>query len=402
MSETPTQQDGAEEGSKRRQISGLRYQVVDEAGQLRMAAGTEPLKQAVAAFAAQTPVMTRVIEAIDSMPEGFILFDAEDRLVLVNPQYREFYPEIADLLVPGRRFGEIAAAVEARREAGQLLRVDGWVRGVGAGDREEPLPDGRWVRVSERVLDGGGTVGTRTDITDLKLREATLREIERLKTDFINNVSHELRTPLASVHAALGLMAGGAIGPLPPDAVELVTVALRNSERLLRLVGDILDLGKIDANAITFELGEHDLAPAVRLAVEDTVALGKSRNVRIEVAALPVAQARIDTDRFTQALGNLLSNAVKFSPEGGMVKVAVERAGTMWRITVADDGVGIQADDRERIFERFFQASNGGIKGGTGLGLSIARSIMQGMGGAIGFESESGKGSRFWLDVRAV
>ncbi len=387
---------------RRREIDGLRYQVVDEAGQLRLDRAADPLHAAVSAFASQAPALTRVIDAIDSMAEGFILFDAEDRLVLVNAKYREFYPDIADLLVPGRRYTEIAAEVAGRRQAGHAVRVDGWVRGHSGADREEALPDGRWVRTSQRLLEGGGTVGTSTDITELKHREAALRELERLKTEFINNVSHELRTPLTAIHASLGLLAGGAVGPVGAEAQEIVEVARRNSEKLLRLVNDLLDFGRINARAMTFEIGPHDLEGVVRRAVDDLSILAGERAVRLMIHGGAGARAVIDAGRFTQALTNLVGNAVKFSEPGGEVTVGIARQGTKWRVSVTDRGRGIEARHLDRIFDRFYQVGGGGVQGGTGLGLSIARSIMENIGGDIGVESQPGHGSTFWLDVTAA
>lgn len=394
---------------RRREVGGLRYQLVDVARQLALAEGqTNAVREAIALLADNDGAVRRMVEAIDGMAEGFILFDSEDRIVFVNARYREFYPEISDLLVPGARHAEIAATALSRRAAGMKVRLDGWVRGVtgddsGAADREEVLLDGRWVRVSERSLEGGGRVGTQTDITELKLREESLRELERLKSEFVNNVSHELRTPLTAIHASLGLMSGGATGTLPDEAAELVQVALRNSDRLLRLVNDILDLGKIEADAMRFEIGTHDLVAVVARAVADAGGYGAAHGVTLEFTpAVASAPAQLDPERFVQALTNLLGNAVKFSPRGSVVAVDLAPREAMWRVVVADRGAGIPLDQQARVFDRFFQAggTSGAVRGGTGLGLTIARSIMQNLGGAIGFESEPERGTRFWLDVR--
>ncbi len=393
---------------RRREIGGLRYQLVDGIRQLVLPDdGPGAVRDVVAALAHNGGAVRRMLAAIEGMAEGFILFDAEDRIVFVNARYREFYPEIADLLVPGARHSEIAAAAIARRSAGLKVRLDGWVRGAAdadeIADREEILLDGRWVRVSERSLAGGGRVGTQTDITELKLREEGLRELERLKSEFVNNVSHELRTPLTAIHASLGLMAGGAVGALPDEAAELVQVALRNSDRLLRLVNDILDLGKIEAEAMRFEIAPHDLVGVVARTVADAGGYGSAHGVGLTFRhASPSAPALLDPERFVQALTNLIGNAVKFSPRGGTVVVDLSPCEAMWRVAVIDQGAGIPMDQQERVFDRFFQAggTSGAVRGGTGLGLTIARSIMQNLGGAIGFESEPGRGTRFWLDVR--
>lgn len=389
---------------RRREIDGLRYQVVDDSGQLRLGleGHADPLQEVVHAFAAQAPALTRLVDAIDSMAEGFILFDSEDRLVLVNARYRDFYPGIADLLVPGNRYADIAAAVAQRAAAGQPVRVDGWVRGPNEPGGEVSLPDGRWVRTSRRVVEGGGTVRTSTDITELKHREAALRELERLKSEFLNNVSHELRTPLTAIHASLGLLAGGAAGPLEGDAAEMVAIAQRNSERLLRLVNDLLDFGKLNARGMRFEVAEHDLDATVRRAADDLATLASDRGVTIRVNGHAGARAMIDQGRFVQALTNLLGNAVKFSPPGAAIDITVARREGGWRVSVADRGPGIAPEHLARIFDRFYQVGDGGVQGGTGLGLSIARNIMQNIGGDIGVESKPGSGSTFWLDVKGA
>jgi signal transduction histidine kinase len=387
---------------RRREIDGLRYQVVDGSGQLRIEQHSDPLQEVVHAFAAQAPALTRLVDAIDSMAEGFILFDSDDRLVLVNARYREFYPGIADLLVPGTRYADIAAQVALRAAAGQPVRVDGWVRGPAEPGGELALPDGRWVRTSRRQVEGGGIVRTSTDITELKLREAALRELERLKSEFLNNVSHELRTPLTAIHASLGLLAGGAAGPLPDDAAGMVGVALRNSDRLLRLVNDLLDFGSLNARGMRFEVAAHDLDSTVRRAVDDLASLAADRGVAIRVHGQPGARAMMDQGRFVQALTNLLGNAVKFSSAGATVDVAIAAHGGSWRVSVADKGPGIAAEHLGRIFDRFYQAGDGAAQGGTGLGLSIARNIMQNIGGDIGVESKPGAGSTFWLEVKGA
>jgi len=393
------------DGPPRREIAGMRYQLVDAESQLRFPpGGATPVLEAISGLGDGGATFRRVLQAIESMAEGFILFDAEDRVVLVNTRYRDFYPGLADILVPGAKYAEIAAAARAR--AGSMpVRLDGWVRDGGPDDHEIELPDGRWVRATERNVPGGGQVGIRTDITEMKQREAALRELEWLKTEFVNNVSHELRTPLTSIHAALGLMAGGVTGDLPADASEMIAVAHRNSERLLRLVNDLLDIGKIEARSMHFEIGAHDLMPLVRRALAETAGFAVPFGITLDLATGPAeARAMLDPDRFIQALTNLLSNAVKFSPRGAAVTTAVNAHGGMWRVAVIDRGQGIPADKQEQVFERFFQVDGpqGRPRGGTGLGLAIVRSIMDNLGGGVGLDSRPGQGTTFWLDLPAV
>lgn len=390
------------DGPPRREIAGMRYQLVDAQSQLRFPPGGEtPVLEALSALGEGGGPLRRVLQAIESMAEGFILFDAEDRVALVNARYRDFYPALADLLVPGTKYADIAAAARARA-ASMPVRLDGWVRDGGQDGQEIELPDGRWVRATERTVEGGGQVGIRTDITAMKQREAALRELERLKSEFLNNVSHELRTPLTAIHASLGLLSGGAAGPLDGDAAEMVAIAQRNSERLLRLVNDLLDFGSLNARGMRFEVAEHDLDATVRRAADDLATLASDRGVAIRVSGHPGARAMIDPGRFVQALTNLMGNAVKFSPPGAAIDVTVTRRDGGWRVSVADAGPGIAPEHVARIFDRFYQVGDGGVQGGTGLGLSIARNIMQNIGGDIGVESKPGSGSTFWLDVKGA
>ena len=391
----------------RREIGGMRYQLVDAESQIRVPPGVDtPVLEALSVLAVLGDggrTMGRVLQAIESMAEGFILFDAEDRVVLVNTRYRDFYPALADLLVPGAKYSDIAAAARARASS-MPVRLDGWVRDGGQEGQEIELPDGRWIRATERTVEGGGQVGIRTDITAMKQREAALRELERLKTEFVNNVSHELRTPLTSIHAALGLMAGGVAGELPPEAGEMVAVAHRNSERLLRLVNDLLDIGKIEARSMSFAVGPHNLMPLVRRALDEIAAFAEPYGIALRLDGADGAQAMLDPDRFIQALTNLLSNAIKFSPRGGEVTVTVTARPGYWRVSVIDRGQGIPPDKQEQVFERFFQVDGpqGRPRGGTGLGLAIVRSIMDNLGGTVGLESKPGQGTTFWLDLRAA
>ena len=228
------------------------------------------------------------------------------------------------------------------------------------------------------------------------------RRLERLKDEFISIVSHELRTPLTAIHGSLGLVCEGRAGALPPKASQLVDIAYRNSQRLVRLATDLLDLQKIESGSLTFDLRSHDLAGLLEAAVEANQPFGSRFEVALVLADVPRdVQVRVDADRMMQVLTNLLSNAAKFSPPHSRVTLGGERRGGEVRVSVTDRGPGIPRDFRDRIFQRFAQADSSTTRQreGTGLGLSISKAIVEHLGGRIGFESQEGVGTTFFIDL---
>ena len=243
-----------------------------------------------------------------------------------------------------------------------------------------------------------------TAILDDELIYAAARDIserkkmEQIKDDFISVVSHELRTPLTSIRGSLGLILGGVAGELPEKARALAEVASKNSERLVRLVNDILDIEKIESGTMAFRPLRVELMPLVEQSVESNRAYANLYDVDLKiVAAEPAARVRADTDRIQQVLANLLSNAAKHSPRGCAVEIRAERAGDWLRISVTDQGRGIPPEFQSRVFEKFAQAdaSSTRHKGGTGLGLSISKAIIERHGGQLWFETTSGEGTTF-------
>ncbi len=228
------------------------------------------------------------------------------------------------------------------------------------------------------------------------------KEVEQMKNDFVSVVSHELRTPLTSIRGSLGLLAGGVAGPLPEKARSLVEIAAKNSERLGRLINDILDIEKMESGRVGFRFAPVELGPLVEQAVESNRAYAETYGVELRTAgALPEARVWADADRLLQVMANLLSNAAKFSPPGEVVEVGVERLEGSLRVEVTDHGKGIPPELRPRLFEKFVQAdaSSTRQKGGTGLGLSISKAIVERHRGAIGFESEPGVATTFFFDL---
>ncbi|MGH2414678.1 MAG: ATP-binding protein, partial [Microcystaceae cyanobacterium] len=229
-----------------------------------------------------------------------------------------------------------------------------------------------------------GHVGTIEDITES-------RAIEKMKSEFISIVSHELRTPLAAIRGSLGLLAAGVLKNQPDIAQQMLDIATNDTERLVRLVNDILDLERLEATKINLFKQWCDAASLMQKSVETVHPLAAQNSVTLSILPTSV-QILADPDRIIQTLVNLLSNAIKFSPSQSTVTLSAEALADRVLFQIKDQGRGIPADKLETIFGRFQQidASDSRQKGGTGLGLAICRSIIQQHGGRIWAESVLG------------
>lgn len=241
-------------------------------------------------------------------------------------------------------------------------------------------------------------------------RDVTERKaVEKLKEEFVSIVSHELRTPLTAILGSLGLVAGGVAGPVPAQACAMIEVAHKNSERLVHLINDILDIEKIESGKMNFDLRPIRIVPLVAECLNDNKGYAERLGVTFRLEdGLPDSgnqdwEAYVDPYRLCQVMANLLSNAAKFSPPGGEVLVKVEFLPETDRIRVSvhDNGSGIPAEFRDRIFGRFAQADSSDTrqKGGTGLGLSISKAIVEHFEGEIDFDSAPGEGTTFRFDL---
>ena len=227
-------------------------------------------------------------------------------------------------------------------------------------------------------------------------------EKQRLKDEFVATVSHELRTPLTSIAGALGLLNGNAAGELPESAKRLLAIAYTNSQRLVRLLNDILDIEKMESGKVVFDFKRVEVRSLVAQTIEANRALAEGLGVRIRlVPASVVVDVRVDPDRLVQAVTNLLSNAIKFSPPGKEVVVAVEARNESVRISVRDHGHGVPDEFKPRVFEKFAQAdaTHARQKGGTGLGLSIVKEVVERLDGTVGFSDAPGGGAIFYVDL---
>jgi PAS domain S-box-containing protein len=242
------------------------------------------------------------------------------------------------------------------------------------------------------ILDQGRFSGSVLSFRDISQRYA----LDRLKDEFISTVSHELRTPLTSIRGALGLLSSGILGDLSDKAANLLRIALTNSDRLVRLINDILDLERIQSGREPLAFRPVQLAEIVRQAIDGMQPVAESAGVQL-IHDTTQVEIAIDPDRLLQVLTNLLSNAVKFSPPNSAVSVMLRPGITGVTVSVIDHGRGIPADKLEAIFGRFQQvdASDSRQKGGSGLGLAICRTIVLQHSGRIWAERNPVRGSTF-------
>ena len=255
--------------------------------------------------------------------------------------------------------------------------------------------------LAELSLSGFADAGQRKFI--LIVRDITeQRRVERMKTQFVSTVSHELRTPLTAIRGSLGLMVGGVTGELPAAAAKLGQIALNNAERLARLINDLLDMQKIEANMMDFNFQRLAVAGLIADVLESNQAFAQRLGVSLVLEGdASNYSLRVDADRFAQVMANLLSNACKYSPTGEQVNIRLTpRENQRLRIEVIDRGPGIPAGFSERIFQKFTQAdaSDTRAKDGTGLGLTIAKELVEKMDGAIGFYANPQGGTIFFVE----
>jgi len=225
-------------------------------------------------------------------------------------------------------------------------------------------------------------------------------EVDRLKKDFVSTVSHELRTPLTSIRGSLGLLTGGVAGELPPAVSKLISIAERNSVRLIALINDILDFERLESGHMEFDLKPHDGSLIVERSLESVRAFADQENVEL-TTELRAGAVFADADRIVQVLVNFISNAIKFSSTGGKIIVRTIPHDDYLRFEVEDFGRGIPTSALQKLFQRFQQvdASDSRRQGGTGLGLAISKAIIEQHGGVIGVESAIGEGSTFWFQI---
>jgi signal transduction histidine kinase/CheY-like chemotaxis protein/HAMP domain-containing protein len=356
-----------------------------------------------------------IAAAIATITEGFVLYDSDDRIVLFNDQFRAIYPGLADILKPGVTFREILEAVVARSLVDlEGQRPEDWIASRLSRHRRpngfaEYDYGGHYIRISERRIQGGGTVAVYSDITELRLRNFELEQARQLsevanqaKSQFLANMSHELRTPLNAIIGYSEILQEDASDGGQDGLVSDLAKIEGAGRHLLGLINDILDLSKIEAGKMEVFLEEvdiHSLVEEVKAIIAPLVA--KSGNTLEVDVAEDAGALRTDRTKLKQSLLNVLSNANKFTDKG-TVRLAVERledSRSSLQIAISDTGIGMTPEHIARLFQAFSQADASTTKkfGGTGLGLAITRHFCRMLGGDITVTSQFGKGSNFTI-----
>jgi PAS domain S-box-containing protein len=334
----------------------------------------------------------------ESSPVGIFRNDTEGNCTYTNPRCQEItgssfeehlgdgwqqfiHPEDLRKILP-QRSAEMAAKQKASVEL-RHIHKNGTIRLCQV--KAAPI-----LSTAHELL---GYVGTVEDITES-------RAIEQMKNEFISIVSHELRTPLASIRGSLGLLASDVLNDDPDTAKHMLEIAAIETERLVRLVSDILDLERLESNEVVLEKEWCSANTLMQQAIKVLQPLAEEKQIALSFAPSPV-QIWAASDRIIQTLVNLLSNAIKFSPPFSNVALSVSRQTNRVLFQVQDQGRGIPANKLETIFGRFQQvdASDSRNEGGTGLGLSICRNIVQQHSGQIWVESAVGQGSTFYFTI---
>ncbi|MEW6512430.1 MAG: bacteriohemerythrin [Pseudomonadota bacterium] len=378
-------------------------------------------------------------EAVSNIANGFTIYDEQDRLVICNEAYLDFYRTSRDLIVPGTTFEEIVRKGAARGQYKEASgRIDAWVQErvrkhqeADGSQIEQHLDDGRWLLIIEHRTPSGFIVGNRIDITARKQAEAELEHYRhnleslveertialssakelaeaanRAKTTFLANMSHELRTPLNAIMGMTALALRHAVEPKLHAQLGKIDQASRH---LLTVINDILDISKIEADRM--ELEQTDFRLGDLLEHLDTLVGDRALDEGLKFAIdLPENLADLqlcgDALHLGQVLLNLASNAIKFTERGAVVvavrQTGVSASGHTLRFEVRDTGTGIAPEDQSRLFKPFSQADSSMTRkyGGTGLGLAISKRLVELMEGEIGVSSQPGVGSTFWFSVR--
>ena len=368
---------------------------------------------------------SRLKDAIESVSEAFVLWDRQGRLLLCNKNFRSYFQLDERLLTPG------AGREQVERAARTAIRQEYPAPGGRRGVREAELSDGRWVQISERPTAEGGLVVTAADITALKAQErahlakeeelrravtslersqAQLAELARkyelekiraegasqAKSEFLANLSHELRTPLNAINGFSEIMTSEMYGPLGDTRYrDYARDILSSGQHLLALINDILDMSKIEAGKMSLRLEPVSLEEIA----EDALRLVRNRaetaglTLHLDFVRLPDVEA--DYRAVKQVLLNLLSNAIKFTPRGGRVSIRAQRWDERVRVSVQDTGIGISAEDLERLARPFEQVESQHSKTqqGTGLGLALTKALVEMHGGLLELESAPGQGT---------
>jgi len=360
----------------------------------------------------------RIWAAIEAIPDGFVLFDRDDRLLACNQRYRDIYPESAPAMVPGARFEDILRyGLDHGQHADAVGREEAWLAERLAqhrqsdGVHEQQLRDGRWLRAHDHRTPDGGRVGLRVDISWAKQQQAALEAARqaaeaanRAKSAFLANMSHEIRTPMNGVVGMAELLCDTALS----NEQRLFAETIRSSgEALLVIINDILDYSKIEAERLTLQPEPFDLERTIHEVAMLLQPRARAKGISLVIdfdLFLPTRYVG-DPVRLRQVMTNLMGNAVKFTDAGQVlvrvVGLETQAGGQQLHVTVEDSGIGIAAEHLDHIFGEFNQvdAETDRRFEGTGLGLAITRRLVERMGGIVWVDSELGRGSCFGFRV---
>ncbi len=361
--------------------------------------------------------LTCMSNLLSTSQERVYFKDRLSRFLLISEGWIAAYApgRTADELIGKTDFDVFSErhATAAFEDEQQIIRTGEPLVGKVELETYSHRPDA-WVSTTKMALRGDdgeiiGTFGISRDVTaqiraeqalldqaqQLSLQNERLRELDGMKDEFIGLVSHELRTPLTSIIGYVKLLRDKRTSEVNAD--QYAEVIQRNSQRLLRLVEDLLFLSQTHSGTMAVDLRSADLAEITQSAVEEMRPEAERKHIDLIYSATDAPRLPVDATRIAQLLGNLISNAVKFTPDGGRVEVTVGTDADKAVLEVADTGVGIPAADRDRIFDRFFRSAiaTRQVIPGTGLGLTIAKNIVAAHNGAITVQSEEGRGSTF-------
>jgi two-component system cell cycle sensor histidine kinase PleC len=378
----------------------------------------------------------RLKDAIENISEAFVLWDADNQLVMCNSKYQQFHSLPANLCTPGTAYEDVTRAAKEPVVRQRVPLAHGQVQ--EGNTFEVQLGDGRWLQINERRTKDGGFVSVGTDITALKQHEERLVESERelmntvrdlqksrmaleqqsqrladlaekysrektraeeanrSKSEFLANMSHELRTPLNAVIGFSEVMVQQFFGAMGSEKyVDYAKDIHRSGQYLLDVISDILDMSKIEAGRLQLEIRPASI-PAI-LEESLRIVLPRAQEGKVEVAIKVPKTLELEADKraLKQVFINLIANAVKFTPEGGRVNVTAKKQDQMVMIVIADSGIGIPARELEKLGRPFEQVENQftKTKSGSGLGLAISKSLVELHGGTLSIESEERKGT---------